>query len=71
MVDDPATDSVVSWSSTNSSFVVWNLPEFAKDLLQLWASLGPPFKNLVPNNLVQNNPLQTQGLNSEKKMMLQ
>ncbi|KAJ6389020.1 hypothetical protein OIU77_027386 [Salix suchowensis] len=28
MVDDPATDAVVSWSSTNNSFVVWNLPEF-------------------------------------------
>ncbi|CAO2819640.1 unnamed protein product [Amaranthus hypochondriacus] len=33
MVDDPATDSVVSWSSTNNSFVVWNPPEFARDLL--------------------------------------
>ena len=33
MVDDPATDAVVSWSSTNNSFVVWNPPEFARDLL--------------------------------------
>ncbi|CAI0418515.1 unnamed protein product [Linum tenue] len=33
MVDDQATDSVVSWSSTNNSFVVWNPPEFARDLL--------------------------------------
>ncbi|KAJ4728637.1 Heat shock transcription factor [Melia azedarach] len=33
MVDDPATDSIVSWSSTNNSFVVWNPPEFARDLL--------------------------------------
>ncbi|KAJ6728412.1 HEAT SHOCK TRANSCRIPTION FACTOR [Salix koriyanagi] len=33
MVDDPATDAVVSWSSTNNSFVVWNLPEFSRDLL--------------------------------------
>ncbi|KAM1008113.1 hypothetical protein ACFX2A_004689 [Malus domestica] len=71
MVDDPITNLIVSWSSTNSSFVVWNLPEFARDLLQLWASLGPPFKNLVPNKLVQNNPVQTRVLDSEKKMMLQ
>uniref|UniRef100_A0A2P2N0I1 Heat stress transcription factor A-1d isoform X1 n=1 Tax=Rhizophora mucronata TaxID=61149 RepID=A0A2P2N0I1_RHIMU len=33
MVDDPATDPIVSWSSTNNSFVVWNPPEFARDLL--------------------------------------
>ncbi|XP_077237691.1 heat shock factor 3 [Tasmannia lanceolata] len=33
MVDDPATDSVVSWSPSNNSFVVWNPPEFARDLL--------------------------------------
>ncbi|KAL0855813.1 hypothetical protein Bca101_060966 [Brassica carinata] len=30
MVDDPLTDEVVSWSSGNNSFVVWNVPEFAK-----------------------------------------
>ncbi|CAM8982981.1 unnamed protein product [Rhodiola kirilowii] len=33
MVDDPSTDAVVSWSSENNSFVVWNPPEFAKELL--------------------------------------
>ncbi|XP_057977303.1 heat shock factor protein HSF8-like [Malania oleifera] len=33
MVDDPATDAVVSWSPNNNSFVVWNPPEFARDLL--------------------------------------
>ncbi|KAK7307322.1 hypothetical protein VNO77_40270 [Canavalia gladiata] len=33
MVDDPATDAVVSWSGTNNSFVVWDPPEFARDLL--------------------------------------
>ncbi|KAG6490866.1 heat stress transcription factor A-4b-like isoform X1 [Zingiber officinale] len=33
MVDDPSTDSVVSWSASNASFVVWNAPEFARDLL--------------------------------------
>ncbi|CAI8587010.1 unnamed protein product [Vicia faba] len=33
MVDDPSTDAVVSWSATNNSFVVWDPPEFARDLL--------------------------------------
>lgn len=33
MVDDPATDAIVSWSATNNSFVVWDPPEFARDLL--------------------------------------
>ncbi|KAK4261469.1 hypothetical protein QN277_004461 [Acacia crassicarpa] len=33
MVDDSSSDAIVSWSSTNNSFVVWNPPEFARDLL--------------------------------------
>ncbi|KAL9327332.1 hypothetical protein ACSQ67_007977 [Phaseolus vulgaris] len=33
MVDDPSTDSIVSWSPANNSFIVWNPPEFARDLL--------------------------------------
>ncbi|XP_057758430.1 heat shock factor protein HSF8-like [Arachis stenosperma] len=33
MVEDPSTDPIVSWSATNNSFVVWNPPEFARDLL--------------------------------------
>lgn len=33
MVDDSLTDSIVSWSANNKSFIVWNPPEFARDLL--------------------------------------
>lgn len=33
MVDDPATDSIVAWSANNNSFIVWDPPQFAKDLL--------------------------------------
>lgn len=33
MVDDPATNDIVSWSATNNSFVVWNPPEFGRLLL--------------------------------------
>ncbi|KAL2343517.1 hypothetical protein Fmac_004802 [Flemingia macrophylla] len=33
MVDDSSTNDIVSWSSTNNSFVVWNPAEFARLLL--------------------------------------
>lgn len=33
MVHDPSTDQIVSWSATNNSFIVWDPPEFARDLL--------------------------------------
>ncbi|KAI5399200.1 heat stress transcription factor A-4c [Lathyrus oleraceus] len=33
MVSDPSTDAIVSWSSTNKSFIVWNQPDFSKNLL--------------------------------------
>ncbi|CAK9199638.1 unnamed protein product [Sphagnum troendelagicum] len=33
MVNDAATDTIVSWSKANNSFVVWNPPEFSQDLL--------------------------------------
>lgn len=33
MVDDSSTDLTVSWSSSNKSFIVWNPPDFARDLL--------------------------------------
>ncbi|KEH26043.1 putative transcription factor HSF-type-DNA-binding family [Medicago truncatula] len=33
MVDDPTTDEIVSWSSDNKSFIVWNPPEFSRILL--------------------------------------
>ncbi|XP_039686833.1 heat stress transcription factor A-5 isoform X2 [Medicago truncatula] len=33
MVDDSATDDIISWSPMNNSFIVWNPPEFAGVLL--------------------------------------
>ncbi|KAK4368778.1 hypothetical protein RND71_012570 [Anisodus tanguticus] len=34
MVNDPSTDKIVSWSSDgDNSFVVWDPPELAKELL--------------------------------------
>lgn len=33
MVDDPETDSIISWSSTSTSFIVWDPHKFSKDLL--------------------------------------
>lgn len=33
MVDDPITNSLVSWSQSGCSFIVWSPPDFARDLL--------------------------------------
>lgn len=33
LVDDPATDDIVSWGEDETTFVVWRPPEFARDLL--------------------------------------
>ncbi|KAK8916179.1 Heat stress transcription factor A-1 [Platanthera zijinensis] len=33
MVDDPSTGSIVSWGPGGNTFIVWNLPDFARDLL--------------------------------------
>ncbi|XP_078444798.1 heat shock transcription factor B4 [Wolffia australiana] len=33
LVDDPATDHIVSWGDENSTFIVWRPPEFARDVL--------------------------------------
>ncbi|XP_068308750.1 heat stress transcription factor B-3-like [Pyrus communis] len=33
LVEDPATDDVISWNDDGSAFVVWQTAEFARDLL--------------------------------------
>ncbi|KDO52477.1 hypothetical protein CISIN_1g011077mg [Citrus sinensis] len=33
MVEDPSTNDIVSWSSSNNSFIVWKVAEFSRDLL--------------------------------------
>ncbi|KAK7405956.1 hypothetical protein VNO78_07568 [Psophocarpus tetragonolobus] len=33
MVDDPSNDSVVSWGKKGNTFVVWNVPQFATEIL--------------------------------------
>ncbi|MFS7973941.1 putative transcription factor HSF-type-DNA-binding family [Helianthus anomalus] len=33
MVDDPATDDVISWNESGTTFVVWKTADFARDLL--------------------------------------
>lgn len=33
LVDDPASDDVISWNEVGTTFVVWKTAEFAKDLL--------------------------------------
>lgn len=33
MVDDQSTDSIISWSQNNDSFVIWDMTEFSVQLL--------------------------------------
>lgn len=33
LVDDPATDTVISWNDGGTAFVVWQPAEFSRDLL--------------------------------------
>ncbi|KAG9457386.1 hypothetical protein H6P81_001894 [Aristolochia fimbriata] len=33
LVDDPATDEIISWSPEGTSFIVWQPAEFSRDLL--------------------------------------
>lgn len=33
LVEDPMTDDVISWNSDGTTFIVWQPPEFAIDLL--------------------------------------
>ncbi|KAJ0014281.1 hypothetical protein Pint_21036 [Pistacia integerrima] len=33
LVEDSSTDDIVSWSSSNNSFIVWKVAEFSRDLL--------------------------------------
>ncbi|KAL3688729.1 hypothetical protein R1sor_015038 [Riccia sorocarpa] len=33
LVDDPATNDIVSWGEDETTFIVWRPPEFARDLL--------------------------------------
>ncbi|CAA7033249.1 unnamed protein product [Microthlaspi erraticum] len=34
MVDDPSTNSIISWSQSGKSFIVWDPLEFSRDLLE-------------------------------------
>ncbi|OVA02500.1 Heat shock factor (HSF)-type [Macleaya cordata] len=33
MVDDPLTDSIISWSPSNDNFIIWDMTAFQRDLL--------------------------------------
>ncbi|ESQ55355.1 hypothetical protein EUTSA_v10026540mg [Eutrema salsugineum] len=32
-VNDPSTDSIISWGKNNKSFIIWNAPEFLANIL--------------------------------------
>ncbi|CAL5423902.1 unnamed protein product [Camellia sinensis] len=65
MVDDHSSDSVVSWSQSNKSFVVWNPPEFARDLLPIFFkhnNFSSFIRQLNTYVLVVANPANTNAL---------
>ncbi|CAE5962995.1 unnamed protein product [Arabidopsis arenosa] len=45
MVDDPSTDSIISWSGSGESFIVRNEPEFLRDVLP--THLGLRYKEMM------------------------
>lgn len=40
IVEDPGTDSVVSWSRARNSFIVWDVRQFATNLLPKYFKHG-------------------------------
>ncbi|EFH43482.1 hypothetical protein ARALYDRAFT_913148 [Arabidopsis lyrata subsp. lyrata] len=41
-VDDPSLDSVISWSTSNRSFIIWNPEEFHRRILSTSLQLLSP-----------------------------
>ncbi|PWA64596.1 Heat shock factor (HSF)-type, DNA-binding [Artemisia annua] len=59
LVDDPATDDIISWNGDGTTFVVWKTADFARDLL--------------PNSFKHNNFssfVHKKGRNDEKALQL-
>ncbi|KAG7534195.1 Heat shock factor (HSF)-type DNA-binding [Arabidopsis thaliana x Arabidopsis arenosa] len=44
MVDDPSTNSIVSWSNNGNSFIIWNESEFCRDVLPIFSH----YKEMAP-----------------------
>ncbi|KAF2564228.1 hypothetical protein F2Q70_00018913 [Brassica cretica] len=50
MVDDPSTDSIVSWSQDGSSFIFWDQDKFCSDVLPKFGlSTSPTFFGRLKN----------------------
>ena len=55
MVDDPSTDSIVSWSQDGSSFIFWDQDKFCSDVLPKFGlSTSPTFFGRLKNIYVSN-----------------
>lgn len=46
LVDDPSSDSIISWSKSNHSFIVWRLEEFNRSFLRSVGLLSNNFKQV-------------------------
>uniref|UniRef100_M4DAA2 HSF-type DNA-binding domain-containing protein n=1 Tax=Brassica campestris TaxID=3711 RepID=M4DAA2_BRACM len=54
VVDDPSLDSIISWSKSNKSFVIWNPKELVEKILSRFChdklrchSLSPNLKSII------------------------
>ncbi|XP_010495279.1 PREDICTED: heat stress transcription factor A-5-like [Camelina sativa] len=46
VVDDPSTDSIISWSS-NNSFLIWNVGKFRRKIMPTCVEFGFNFSSFV------------------------
>ncbi|ESQ43230.1 hypothetical protein EUTSA_v10015013mg [Eutrema salsugineum] len=53
MVDNPATDSIASWSQSGKSFIVWNPVEFARKKFRM---VGFETNEYANDNFVRGQP---------------
>ncbi|XP_010428835.1 PREDICTED: heat stress transcription factor A-4a-like [Camelina sativa] len=43
VVDDPTTDSIISWSKSYDSFIIWNVREFRRKIMPTCVEFGRSF----------------------------
>ncbi|CAH2079960.1 unnamed protein product [Thlaspi arvense] len=47
IVDDPSLDSIISWSESNNTFIVWDVTRLCAEILSKSVGLGRNYKRFV------------------------
>lgn len=47
IVDDPSSDSIISWSKSNNSFIIWSVGEFLRKILPNSVEFGINFLKFI------------------------